>query len=323
MGKLVVYNNKSVLLTAKQNINLPLSVGAKLSAQYYGLDIIIAHTNSATVTVTDFVFLKAIMENINFEAGSGTKIIDLPPRDLILLQLIQRGLVNVALDKTTVGATSSKVRIFIDMTLIGFLSPKDSLFQTWRYGHRAINIEGGDFTIANTTIDSVQVKVIEQFNNGASPVYITNSKNQRVEFNVTKKPISKDTPITGTETEKEIEFPKNRKITGILIYAYEPTTGDIVDGCIDNIKIKNAETHIYGSVPFDTANVINRSEKIFQDSETKYFDNVAFIDLAQGKLSKAPDTSNIEEQFTSLYLDVQVNGHTTPQARVIFLTVSK
>jgi hypothetical protein len=320
MGNVVVYNAKKVNLTANANVSIPLSRGDKLSAEYYLMDITIKHKNTQALIISDFDFLKALVSNVNFEAGSGNKIIDFPILDILLIQLVQRGSLNLKIKKQQ-GEQFSRARVFIDMTLIRFFNPKDSLFKTWKHGHRALNFEAGNFEIEHATTSSVQIEIIEKFKNEARPNIVTDARTgQQKDFNVTKKPFAKDTPIVGTEPQKEIAFPKNRKITGIIIYA--ESEGSIVNGCIDNIKIKNAAKHVYGPVSFDTQNVINRSEGTFQNADTIYFDNVVYIDLAQGQLVEALDTSIMELEDTALYIDLKENGHTSPKARVVFLTVA-
>jgi len=321
MSSIVTFGSVSNTIKAGENQPLQLSRGSDLSAQNYILDFEISHNNGASIASTsDFLFMENIIKNINFEAGAGKKIIDLSARDMLLRQLVTRGALSMIIDKTSNATAKSYVRIIIDMTMIGFVNPKDSLFQTWRYGHRLINVMGGDFdSITNCTVGSVSVKVTETFKKGALTNYVLRGT-ERVELNIMKKPIAKELAISGTESDKEIKFPSSRKVQKVILYTVD-STGAIVDGCITGVRVKNAEQNIF-DMPFETINIQNRLSGVVKVPSNAYLNNVAVIDFAQGEVVQSIDTSLVNQEDTALYIDVNENGHNAPKIKVIFETVT-
>lgn len=321
MARKLIFTSIKKELTPKNTLNLNLSRGDDLSAVTYFLKFDINHTNAQAIATDDYSFLANLVKNINLEIGAGQKVIDLPIRDILLIQLVTRGYLSLDIKKDS-GAKVSTVRVAIDLALFGFINPKDTLLKTWKYGHRVINIDGGDFDkIEHCTINQVNVSVEEHFKKGAKPVLIDIGGGKSEEISLIKKPIVKSKAIVGTEPVV-IDFPSKKKTTGIILYAVD-NAGNIVEGCITDVKIQNAEQNILGSRTLEDINSLNRENKMLQTPTNSRFNNVAFIDLAEGQLSEAPDTSNINEEDTALHLNVTLNGKTSPNVRAIFLTVDK
>lgn len=321
MAKKIIFTALQSSVMATDITSIDLSRGNDLSATSYVLKFDITHTNADVLAVSDYLFCQNVIANLNMEVGAGTKVIDLPIRDVLLQQLYTRGALDITIDKTSGSSKKSKVRVIIDMAMFNFVNPKDSLFHTWKYNHRTINLEGAEFTkVADCTITDVKVSVEEHFRKGATANLVT-VNGVEIDLNVMKKPVAKNKPIVGTE-DISIEFPSKKKVTGIILFAVD-STGAIVEGCISNIKITNAESTKMGARSLEDITAINRMSKMFEEHTTSYADNIAFINIAEGQLSEAIDTSLIAEEDTVLEMAVTQNGHTNPNVRAIFLTIGE
>ena len=321
MSRISQYNHTIKAIEKDTPTPFPLSRGSDLSAQNYMLNMEVKYTiTTAVQTMDDFQFMENLISNINIEIGSGVKRVDLPITEHLLLMLINRGALSCNIPKS-VGTHTATINLMIDMTMVKMMNPKDSLFRTYNYDHRYINVIGGVWDMfPNVAVDTVSISLIETFKKGAKPnIQLVNDK--QIDLNIMKKPILKTAPINGTET-LTVDFPSKMRVLGALVYAIDGTSKKIKAGCIGRIIIDNNDAQKF-TIEHSVKNQMNRIDNIFNDFDTPYFDNVAYFDFAQGEISQGINTADFYDENTALQIEVKENGVNNPKLKVLFLCIDK
>lgn len=317
-SKLIQFDSIQKNLTAKERVKLELNGASDLTAHAYTLRVEVSHDNGGALTVDTFQFWSNIINEISLQLGTGNDIFELGIRECFYRQLKNRQRVASTIDKTTGSGKTSTLTLIIDLLSIGYLSPRDTALYVDNYKQKNIYVKGGDFSsVANCTVNTVAMKLKEQFTQNANPITRKNTDGTASIINAVRRPVIEMKEMSGASNSFEIAFPENERTTEAYIYVIDGN-GDLVSGTITDVAIKNSHTNIYS----DTFAEIQEQNQIdiFSVSNS-LFNDVAWLNIAGGKYSRAINTSLAREKNTKLVMKVNPQGADDLNVVVLFETV--
>lgn len=316
MSRLIKFNDLTDDLNAKGRAVFKLNGASNLTAHLYEIKVTATHTNAEVLSTDIFKFWGNIIDEITLQLGTGSEIIELPIREHIYRQIVRRERIFSDV-KTAVGSDLvSSLNLIIDLSSIGYLRPQDTAVYTHLYNDKNIFVTANDFkSVAGCTVTNVQLKVKETFlENMTSTV---DSEGNIIPM--VKRPLLKTIACNGLNSKFEIDLPESTQVSEALIYVTDGN-GDIVEGTISDISLKNAHTNIFKE-NFQDLNNQNQLD-IFKGVNSLY-KGVAMINIANGKYSRVINTSNQVEKSTKIVLNINPNGASDLVVNALFETVQK
>lgn len=305
-------------LKANERIKLGLTGAADIAATDYMLRIEMTHDNANALTVDTFKFWRNIIKEIALQLGTGNDVFELGIREMLYRQLKTRQRVASTIDKTSGAGKVSTLTLIIDLLSIGYISPKDTLLYVANYDQKNLYIHAGEFdTVTDCTVSDVQMKLTENFLQNTTPITRQKADGTKTIVNAIKRPVLDIKAMNGATTSFEIPFPENEQTSEVYLYVIDGN-GDLVDGKIKDITIKNPHTQFRQYV-FSEVQEQNQID-LFSVSNS-LFNGVAWINIAGGKYSRSVNTSNAKERGTKLILNVDPNGAADLTVHALFETV--
>jgi len=319
--------SKTDSIVAGKSVTLNMERADGYKNVSYDFTFSIAHTNAAAIITDLYKFLKNFLLNIKFVTGAGDNLFDLSSTEMAIIHLVEQGRLRYSIDTTTGADKVSTIMLRWNFVLPKYYkNPLDTVFHSdnRKYNNVQVKITPQKTFdgVADCTINSIDLKVKEVFKLNPRPAVVESydSKTQKVvarRVPALNKIIKvKDFGFNSDVTSQQIELPKDTTILGVYVCVVDENDVIKADG-IQNISIKNGNTYFYDS-SFEEANEDNRDN--LKTWGNTLLDNVAFIDIAQGKMSEALNTASSEHSNTVLSFDLVASAGTNV-LKVMYLTV--
>lgn len=312
-------------LIAGQGLTIKMQRATGMKNRYYDFYFTVNHDNALAITCDTFSFAKNLLQGIKFETGAGDSLFDLTPSQMLLLQLKEEGRLRYSIDKTagTDKTSTFMIRWSFELTK-DFFNPLDTVFHSENLKYNVVQIkmkpQRAFDSITDCTVNTVDVRTKQVFKLNPTPKAVNRIVNGKVVKSITpalnKRVKVKDVGFNSTVSGHEVELPTNTSILGF--FAYVVDENEVVkSGAITNISIKNGG-NLYLDTTFDEANQDNRD--MLQTWSNALYNDVAYIDIAQGQLSESLVTSSAEHANTHLEFDLVASAGTNI-LKIMYLTI--
>lgn len=312
-------------LVAKQDLTFNMERANGMKNLFYDMEFTVDHDNAAAITTDVYDFAKNLLRNIKFVTGASEYLFDLSSTDMAIMNLYEHSRIDYTIDKTIgAGKTSTFVLRWDFVLPEGYENPLDTVFHSDSMKYNMVQLKMKPQktfdSIADCTITGVAVKIIQKFKKNPKPAMVekvVNGNRQVVPVPALNKVIkTKEFGFNSDVTNQVIELPVNTTILGFYALVMDENEVVKADG-ISNISIKNGKELFYDST-FADINKENR-KKLYTFTNA-LFDNIAFVDIAEGQMSEALNTGASEHTNTVLSFDLTASAGTNV-LKIMYLTV--